>query len=363
MTAKVAIHTLGCRANQYDSDSLQSKLASMGFSVVGFEKAADCYLVNTCTVTADADSEARRFIRKAHRQNPDAKIIVTGCYAQMAQSEIAKIEGVTHVVGNSRKEEIVREMQNLAAIGYHEVVLTGIHIGSYGRELSPKTDLYSLMRLIEKTRPVEQVRLSTLDPDEVSKEMIDLMAASAIFSPHLHIAIQNGDDAILRKMRRRHTTRELIALTGYASQKIADLGLGADIITGFPEETEKEHQTTKNLLQELPLTYLHVFPYSERKGTAAAGYDGSVPVPARKGRPLELIALGAQKKEKFWKTQIGKTRRFIVEERGGTTDNFIPLWIAKTGLQKGSGGFVVLENIEKGRMVGKWTSQPMKKSA
>lgn len=439
MNRTAAFQTLGCRANQSDSDSLEMRLRARGFRIVPFEERADCYVINTCTVTDAADRTARYWIRRAHRQNPQAKIIITGCYAQMNPEELKQMEGVTYVAGNTEKEkiadrialswggirqrrtmkpfptvsfgdgfaplglamtkrrsrayvkiqdgcnfrcsfciipfargasrsrpipEIVAEMKMLGAGGYNEIILTGIHIGSYGRDLAPRQTLMDLLLELDRQKPVRQVRISTLDPDEISEAMIDLIAGSGLFLPHLHTAIQSGDDAILRKMRRRHTTEALLKTVGYASKKISDLGFGADIIAGFPSETGAQHAATKKLLDNLPLTYLHVFPYSERRGTAAADYAEAVPVSDRRERAKELIAIGEKKRQVFWASQIGKTRRVIFEaDRKGTTDNFIPLALPDSTAPKGSAGFALLEEIVKGGVLGRCSSQTMKKSA
>lgn len=472
MTQRVAIHTLGCRANQYDSESLGEQLIHKGYQIVSFTEIADIYLVNTCTVTRRADNEARRLIRKARRLSPAAKIIATGCYAQVAPEELSKESGVDYVVGNDRKGEllalitrfsnegtrlpepvfektpldlgrppnrglasrrsqllhppiggerlrdaflkqdpekqvpslenplhqgtslrrsrayvkiqdgcnfrcsfciipfargasrsrlitdIVEEIRQLKECGYHEVVLTGIHIGSYGWDLKPRQTLLDLMKALEKNKPIDRIRLSTLDPDEVSEEMIDLLGESDLFCPHLHMAIQSGEDIILKKMRRRHTTKQLQQMANRAFRRVRDLGFGADIITGFPGETEKHHATTHRLLEDLPLTYLHVFPYSEREGTSAATMEGKVPVAIRKERAAELIELGDQKKKAFWKSQVRKKKRVILEDRmegpcqKGITDNFIPLWIPDLQERKGLLKNILLDRLENGKVMG-----------
>lgn len=422
MKRRAAVLTLGCRANQSDGESLEGILSAHGVELVSFDEVADVYVVNSCTVTADADKEARRLIRKAARQNPNALKIVTGCYAQVSPAELAAMPEVDLVVGNSDKArlagiilesmpkpppsgalerggfsadfhnkrsrayvkiqdgcdfrcsfciipfargksrsrpipEIIAEIRSLADKGYCEVVLTGIHIGSFGWDQKPKQTFFDLMLALEMARPIGRIRLSTLDPDEVRREMIELMAEGDLFCPHLHMAIQSGEDSILRRMRRRHTTAQLRDIAGYASGKIPGLGLGADLIAGFPGETEEQHETTRNLLAELPLTYLHVFPYSERKGTAAAEYSEPVPVGERKRRTRELIALGREKKRLFWESQIGLRRKVVLEEtveggyQKGTTDNFIPLWISGSDRPRGMLQKVALQRFDRGRVV------------
>lgn len=419
MSKKVAIQTLGCRANQSDGESLETELRRAGFEMVPFEERADCYIINSCTVTAEADKEARRLIRKAFRQNENSLKIVTGCYVQVAPEELSNMKEIDYLVpnteknriaeiifthfpptdfggltphpaeekirsrayvkiqdgcnfrcsfciipfarGNSRSRtipEIICEIQDLSRKGYHEVVLTGIHIGSYGWDQKPKQTFFDLMLALEMVKPIGRIRLSTLDPDEVSKEMIDLIAASDFFCPHLHIAIQSGEDEILERMRRRHKTTELLEITRYADSKIKNLGLGADVITGFPGESLKQHEATHDLLDALPLAYLHVFPYSERKGTPAVDYPNAVPLEERRGRAKELIDLGGKKKRLFWESQLGMARKVVLEEMGaggyqkGTTDNFIPLWVPETKKSKGSLATVVLQRLERGRIWG-----------
>lgn len=415
---RVALHTLGCRANQSDTETLESRLLQKGFQIVSFEEFAEAYIINTCTVTHSADREARSLLRQAHRRNPLALILATGCYAQVAPEELLEVKGVRYVIGNDRKDqiaeiiakafensliptketakselkrsraylkiqdgcnfrcsfciipfargasrskmipEVLQEIQKLKEAGYQEIILTGIHIGSYGWDLKPKQTLLDLLITLEKEKPIARIRLSTLDPDEVTKPMIDFLAESKIFCPHLHIAIQSGEDQILKKMRRRHTTKELLEITDYASKKIEDLALGADIITGFPGETHKDHTATKKVLSDLYLTYLHLFPYSERKGTAAATYPDSVPVQKRRERSLELIALGEKKRERFFESQIGKRRSAVFEgflgdePQKAITDNFISLRVKNSSAQKGSLREVVIQTIENGKVFG-----------
>lgn len=254
---RVAIHTLGCRANQYDSNRLASR----------------------------------------SREIP----------------------------------EVLEEIRELEKAGVREAVLTGIHIGSYGRDLKPRQTLFDLMLALEKVGPALRIRLSTLDPDEVSGEILSMIA---------------GNDF-----------------------KIPDVSLGADVIAGFPSETREDHQATRELLESLPLAYLHVFPYSERKGTSAADFPLQVPAGLRRERALEVMEVGWRKKRLFWESQIGKVRACVAEEgregplRRATTDNFIPVWTDDGGESAGSLVFAQLEEADEGRVLGKCRYPQMKKSA
>lgn len=406
---KVAIHTLGCKANQYDGEKLAGQLWDAGFQIVPYEERADAYIVNSCTVTAGADAEARMLLRQAQSRNPKALVIATGCYATVAPEELKAVEGVTHVVPNDDKctivnllkfqfprqrrgktlaanskrtrnrsrafvkiqdgcnfrcsfcvipfargpsqsvpiPQIIQEIQELAAQGYHEVVLTGIHIGSYGWDLKPRIILYDLMEALAKVRPIDRIRLSTLDPDEVSRQMIDLIAEEPLFCPHLHLAIQSGVDGILKKMRRRHTLAHLESIVTYATRKITDLLVGADLISGFPGEQEKDHEATMELIERHPIFHLHVFPFSVRRGTYATSLSDQVPIALRRIRARQLTGLGQKKRAQFYQGQMGKKRQVIFEEGlRATTDNYIRLTVANTGSRSGSLGWVRIDRTE-----------------
>src|SRR5437764_9153310 len=323
---RIAITTLGCKINQYDSAVIQSRLEEK-HSFVPFDDEADCYIINTCTVTDRADWEARQLVRRARRLSPLAKGLVTGCYAQVNPTDVARVPGVNYVVGRNRLDElldfveqpvasddvkvavsdvkrergvpvlgtralpghtraflkiqegcnysctyciiptarglsrsvppreVMEQVRQLADAGYTEIVLTGIHLGGYGHELSPKTDLTSLLEMIEESRLIPRVRLSSLHPHEAPDELLDLMAASDIVCPHLHICAQAGDDGILNRMRRNYHTAYYGELLIKLRQRLPGAAIGSDIIVGFPGETDETFERSIEYFALLPLTY------------------------------------------------------------------------------------------------------------
>lgn len=400
---RIAITTLGCKINQYDSAVIQSRLGST-HSFVPFDAEADCYLINTCTVTDRADWEAHQLVRRARRLNPAAKVLVTGCYAQVSPAEVAAVPGVDFVVGLNRLEDLLRfvegpagsapavavsdvkrergvavlgtralpghtraflkiqegcnytctyciiptarglsrsvpprevlaQVRELAGAGYQEIVLTGIHLGGYGHDLQPKIDLTSLVETIAGSGSIARLRLSSLDPREVPDRLLDVMATSNVVCPHLHICAQAGDDDILKQMRRNYDTAYYRALLERVRLRLPEAALGSDIIVGFPGETDAQFEASLAYFASLPLTYFHVFPYSPRRGTAAAELAARVPGPVKKQRARRMRELGAEKKERFCSSFLGRRLAVLVEDkldsrsglRRGFTRNYLPV--------------------------------------
>ena len=426
---KIAITTLGCKINQYDSAVIQSRLQDR-HSFVPFEDAADCYIINTCTVTDRADWEARQLARRAKRANVGAKIIVTGCYAQVSPAEIARVPQVDYVVGLNRLDDLLRfvetprvgdaaciavsdvkkergvpvlgtralpghtraflkiqegcnyscsyciipnargwsrsvtprevmeQVRALADEGYHEIVLTGIHLGGYGQELIPKTDLTSLVEMIAGSGVISRLRLSSLDPREVPDRLLDVMAGAEVICDHLHICAQAGDDWILKQMRRNYDTTYYRELLSKVRARLPDAALGSDIIVGFPGETDERFDGSLEYFAALPLTYFHVFPYSERRGTAAVSLPGQISPAAKKSRARRMRELGAQKNRDFCSGFLGRVVTVLVEEKidkatgsyRGFCRNYLPVTL--------SGGVanhevaVRLEGMQNGRLIG-----------
>ncbi|MDP2852861.1 MAG: tRNA (N(6)-L-threonylcarbamoyladenosine(37)-C(2))-methylthiotransferase MtaB [Smithellaceae bacterium] len=396
MKLKVGLTTLGCKVNQCDSAALARDLQSADFAIVPFKAFADAYIINTCTVTAFADFQARQLIRRAMRANPRARIIVTGCYAQTQAQALAGIDGVTFVVGNDQKHQIPGLLSNEALDGqkiiasdiflqkqfpstpasslagrtraffkiqdgcnafcsycivpfargksrslpvsnvltgvqdflrqdYQEIVLTGIHLGYYGHDLQPQTDLTRTLETILSQNPNVRFRLSSIEPNEISDELLSLFGKHENLCPHLHIPLQSGDDSILKMMKRQYDTSFYRALIEKVAKTVSDIAIGIDVMVGFPGEGEKEFGHTLKLLEELPAAYLHVFPYSERPGTAALAIQPKVPEKIKKERAAILRELGMKKRETFSLRFPGKTLPVLVEQ---TRDK-------KTGLPKG----------------------------
>jgi threonylcarbamoyladenosine tRNA methylthiotransferase MtaB len=391
---RVAITTLGCKANQYDSAVLTASCQQSGWDVVPFHADADAYIVNTCTVTRRADVESRQLLRRARRRNPEAMLIATGCYAEVAADELQAVEGVTHVIGTSHRHDVLRVLHeawggdavdtqqlvppthrvrpflkiqdgcdlyctyciiprarghqrswpvtdvlaHLAAYhdaGYDEAVLTGIHIGTYGRDLDPLCRLTDLLRVIIKRRPIAKVRVSSIDPHEVTDEMIDLFAASDVLCPHLHICIQSGSDRTLKRMARLYRRRVVDDVMDKLAQRIPHVAIGTDMIVGFPGETDADFVESCDVVANSPLSYAHVFPYSARKGTPATKLPDAVPPPLMAERASKLRAIADQKRAAFYRAQVGQCTEAIPEGRrdrqtGKTramTPHYIPVLI------------------------------------
>lgn len=403
---RIAITTLGCKINQYDSAVIQSRLGEK-HSFVPFEQQADCYIINTCTVTDRADWEARQLIRRAKRLSPEAKVLVTGCYAQVNPKEVAQVDGVDFVVGLNRlddllrfvdlpvpiieeriavgdvkrergvpvlgtralpghtraflkiqegcnysctyciiptarglsrsvaPDEVLRQIRTLADAGFVEIVLTGIHLGSYGQDLAPKTDLASLLEKIAASRLIARLRLSSLDPREVPGHLLELIADSDVICPHLHICAQGGCDRILKQMRRNYDTAYYRELLFKVRAKLPEAALGSDIIVGFPGETDDEFEQSLEFFASLPLTYFHVFPFSVRRGTPAATLADQVPTAVKKVRAAKMRELGARKKEAFYRRFVGRRVSVLIEAKvdrmarchRGFSRNYVPVLI------------------------------------
>jgi threonylcarbamoyladenosine tRNA methylthiotransferase MtaB len=380
---RVAIATLGCKLNQYDSAVIEDRLRSAGYTVVPFPAQADAYIVNSCTVTNQADAESRRLARRARRLNPHARVVMTGCYAQVSSQKISCMPEVDYVVGLGRLDDLLRAVKGevekekvfvsnlrkaeqvdtlgtltfssqtraflkiqegcdlfctfcivpfsrgksrsvsprivleqldlLAERGFQEVVLTGIHLGSYGSDLDPSVDLTWLLETIEERRPVPRVRLSSLDPHEINEKMIRLVAQAEVLCPHFHIPLQSGDNRILQRMRRHYDT----VLAGEVLVMIRELlphaAIGTDLIVGFPGEGEEEFAQGYAFIEETPLTYFHVFPYSPRSGTTAAKFSHKVPPAVIAERARQVRKLGEQKKADFCRRFVGHTLPVLFE--------------------------------------------------
>jgi len=412
------IEQFGCRATQADAAAIGRQLIERGYAASADANTADVIVVNTCTVTAAADLQARQSIRTIHRENPGARVIVTGCYAQRAPEEIAALEGVSWVVGNSHKPEIprliqemgqatpgvstpaprqgfvriskmaggalsldrtpvgiltgdiqeqrellvapveageaghtrpvlkiqdgcnkrcsycvipqvrgrsrslaprivVEEIRKLCDGGAREVVLSGIDLGNYGRDLAPHAALGELLRRILDETAVERLRVSSVEPMDVTEDLIAIFASSERMARHFHMPMQSGSDRILAAMHRWYRAEHYARRAELVRQWLPDAAIGADVIAGFPGETEEDHQATLSLVERLPLTYLHVFSFSSRPGTAAADLGNQVPEQVIARRARELRALGGKKKAAFQTAQTGRTLRALTLNRSG----------------------------------------------
>ncbi|CAG5081136.1 tRNA (N(6)-L-threonylcarbamoyladenosine(37)-C(2))-methylthiotransferase MtaB [Parvicella tangerina] len=366
-----AYYTLGCKLNFSETSTISQSLAKEGFAKIPFEDGADVYVINTCSVTEQANKKCRSIVRKALSYNPDAFIAVIGCYAQLKPKEIAEIEGVDVVLGANEKfnitdylgdlskheettvknEEIkhtkefvpgysigdrtrsflkvqdgcnyfcafctiplargrgrnasvtetVQKAKELAKTNVKEVVLTGVNIGDFG--YGTDENFLDLIKELDRIEGIERFRISSIEPNLLSDEIIEFVANSKRFVPHFHIPLQSGSDKLLEKMRRRYDTDLYRSRIAKIKQLMPDCCIGVDVIVGFPGETDEEFQKTYDLLHELPISYLHVFTYSERPNTTAIRMDGVVPVHVRKERNKKLSILSSKKKRAFYESQ------------------------------------------------------------
>jgi threonylcarbamoyladenosine tRNA methylthiotransferase MtaB len=378
---RVFVHSFGCRASQADGAGIRSALAPDGFSASASETDADLVVLNTCTVTTGADGDARQAIRRVRRNNPAAKILVTGCYAQRAPEEIASIDGVTWVVGNSHKdriaelianewdsceeyhgrifasdiaqqrqfssapvvssyadrtrptlkvqdgcsnkcsfciipdvrgrsrsaslESVLHQMSTLAD-QYAEVVISGINLGRWGRDLPGNMRFTDLVRIILEDTGVKRLRISSVEPMDWSAELLKVMSDEPRLAQHIHLPLQSGSDSVLKRMYRKYRVRHYASRLELAHRLMPDAAIGADVMTGFPRETDAEFQETVDFIRDQPFTYLHVFTYSERPGTAAAEYPDAVPVAVRRERTNILRNLSDEKNATFRQRMLGR---------------------------------------------------------
>lgn len=393
------VHNFGCRATQADGAALEGMLRKQGLESVSETAGADLVILNTCTVTATADDEMRQVTRRVHRENPGARILVTGCYAQRAPEQLAALPGVHWVIGNSHKiqipeligmeedggapfhsqihvgdifshqeflsapvedasgdrsrpnlkvqdgcnnrcsfcvipsvrgrsrsarpEAVVEQIRGLAT-RYREVVLSGINLGRWGRDLDFRFRFTDLLRRVLDETPIERLRLSSVEPMDFSDDLLRLIADSPRIASHVHAPLQSGSGSVLRRMRRKYRPRHYEDRIRKAREWMPLAAIGADVMTGFPGETEAEFEESRRFIESLPFTYLHVFTYSERPGTEAAAHD-QIPMPARKQRTRILRELAAEKNLAFRNRLVGTTISAVTLDQPGTamSENYI----------------------------------------
>lgn len=389
---KISILTLGCKVNQTESAMIEGNLRKHGISIVSLYEHPDYCVVNTCTVTAKSDYKSRQLIRRAFKAG--AKVLVTGCYSELKPDEVRKMVGVHEIVKNSDKlqiikmltnntksyslcyfgrsrpyikvqdgcnnactycivqkargrsrsvevSEVVRQAVEFESEGYNEIVLTGIHLGVYGIDLIPKKNLSNLIRtLLDKTK-IPRIRLSSLDVNEIDDEIIELLQEIRLCK-HVHIPVQSGDNNILKRMHRKYTTDDYKTVINKIKTKITDISIGTDVIVGFPGEGEKEFKNTKTFLDSLPLTYMHIFPFSSRPNTVASQIPMHVSSSVKKERVNELKVLHTKKKQAYLNSQIHKILDIIIEEQGnetysvGTSSNYLKVKVYENWYPKKS---------------------------
>jgi len=439
MSRGVAIETLGCKVNTFESELILESLKARGWRVARGGEPADLYIVNTCTVTREADRQARQAVRRLIRRNPEAMVVVTGCYAQMDGAACGRIPGVDLVLGNDRKldlasylpdleagrlprvlvgdlnehvslpEQILtgfeaktrafvqvqqgcdqgctfciihrargpsrslpmtrvqRQVERLVLNGYREIVICGVDLGAYGADLvaadgAARTDLTTLLKGLAGL-PLEEefrIRLSSIDPAHISDGLIELLAAHPVLCPHLHLSLQSGNPLILKRMKRRCSPAQVYERVARLREAIPELVLSADLMVGFPTETEQQYRDTEELVRALDIAYPHVFPYSERDGTPAARIpaDRQVPVLVRKARAARLKEVGRQVRARIFRDRLGTTVRALVE--GGAAPvwrargpDYLPIDLLGAGLEPRPGGFInaIIEDFDHDRLV------------
>ncbi len=403
MQKSAAFYTLGCKLNFSETSTIARNLVQGGYQTVEFDQKADVYVINTCSVTQNADNECKRIVKKALKANPEGFVVVVGCYAQLKPEEIAELPGVDLVLGAKEKfnivsflssldkadqaqvhsceieeadfyesaysigdrtraflkvqdgcdyvctyctiplargisrsdsvQNILNKAQEISDQGIQEIVLTGVNIGDYGKgEFGNKKHENTFMELCDRLdaeTSVHRLRISSIEPNLLKNELIDFTSTSQRFVPHFHVPLQSGSDNILKKMKRRY-------LTGLYKERVAKIKevmphacIGVDVIVGFPGETHEEFLKTYNFLNELDISYLHVFTYSERDDTEAIHFDGVVPMSERKKRNKMLRILSEKKRMAFYKSQLGSTRKVVWESDNkngmmhGFTENYV----------------------------------------
>ena len=403
-TKSVAFHTLGCKLNFAETSTIARQLTDAGYEKVSFDNPANVFVINTCSVTDNADKECKLIVKRAQKANPEGLVVVIGCYAQLKPEEISGIDGVDLVLGAKEKfnilsylddleksesnaevhsceieeadffigsysigdrtraflkvqdgcdykctyctiplargisrsdtmQNVIDNAKEIASQDIKEIVLTGVNIGDYGKgEFGNKKHEHTFLELVtelNKVDGIERIRISSIEPNLLKDETIELVSKSDSFVPHFHIPLQSGSDEILKKMKRRYLTQLYKNRVAKIREVMPDACIGVDVIVGFPGETEEEFLKTYNFLNELPISYLHVFTYSERQNTEAADMQGVVPVSERKKRNKMLRILSEKKKMAFYQTQLGKVLPVLWEHENkdglmfGYTENYV----------------------------------------
>ncbi|MFP3982526.1 MAG: tRNA (N(6)-L-threonylcarbamoyladenosine(37)-C(2))-methylthiotransferase MtaB [Desulfurivibrionaceae bacterium] len=430
---KASVVTLGCKVNQFESASFETSLAAAGVELVTFPGEADLYIINSCAVTAKAGAQSRQLVRRALKVNPSARVIITGCYAQVDSAALLEITDYEAcIVGNSYKdqlvdialsedccdlemylgdirevssicslpvrrfegrtraflrlqdgcdnfcsycvvpytrgrsrslpsEEAVRQLEVLVEENYREVVLTGIHVGMYGHDLAEPLPLVVLLEKLLETAPSTRFRLSSLEPVEVDEKILALIRDRRNFMPHLHIPLQSGDQNILQKMNRKYSPAFYKEVAARIRSFLPEAAIGVDVLVGFPGEDGAAFLNTYSLLEALPVSYLHVFPYSKRPGTLAATMGNQVEPMVIRERTALLRELGLRKKREFYNSFLGEVREVLVEGetdreegfRQGFTDNYIPVIFEATSGLVNQVVPVLLESLQGDKVVGR----------
>ncbi|MBE0466138.1 MAG: tRNA (N(6)-L-threonylcarbamoyladenosine(37)-C(2))-methylthiotransferase MtaB [Candidatus Desulforudis sp.] len=425
----VAFHTLGCKVNQYETQGLAALFRERGYQVVPFEERADVYVVNTCTVTHIGDRKSRQVVRRAVRNNPDALVLVTGCYAQVSPAEVSGIPGVDLVIGTTGRERIVdlveeasrgrrpvlavedvekapgfeelpgvddqggrtrafikvqegcrdfctycivpyargplrsRPSETVLALaarlvdeGHRELVLTGINLGAYGCDLGDQ-NLAGLVRRLARIRGLLRLRLSSVEPHEITPELVEAVAENPVCCPHFHIPLQSGSDTVLDRMGRRYSTADYASLLELIRARVPEVAVTTDVMVGFPGETDAEHRDSLACVRRLEFTGLHVFVFSPRRGTPAASSPGQIPYRAKQERSREMLALDRELRHRFYSRYRGRKVEVLVETvadgvASGYTRNYLRTFFKTDSELVGQVVELYVEGAERGNLRG-----------
>jgi len=407
---KISILTLGCKVNQAESSLIEGALKSNGNEIVDIVEKPDVCIVNTCTVTAKSDYQSRQLIRRAYRAG--ARVFVTGCYSELNKESVQSMKGVEAIVNNTNKLSIISKLSNktidafscfptasksrfflkiqdgcnysctyctipkargasksiipdivvrqageAVSSGYNEIVLTGIHLGTYGIDLKPKVKLSELIKTILKQTTIMRIRLSSIEVSEIDDELLNLLADKRICN-HLHIPLQSGDNRILKLMNRTYNSGQFSFKIKGISKRMPGISIGTDVIVGFPGEGDTEFQSTYTLLEHLPISYMHVFPFSSRQGTVASQMPDNTPSRTKKERAQRLAALNSRKKALYMEEQTGKAIDVLIEEGNmdgtcsGTTSNYLKVIVPTNQHSRGSLITVRIQGVQSGKLIG-----------
>lgn len=423
---KVAFHTLGCKVNQHDSAIMAALFQDAGYTIVDFNDKADVYVVNTCTVTHLSDRKSRQMIRRAAGENPDATVVVCGCYAQTAKNELEALDEVDLIIGTNERhrvveaveefranhvktaympdddelfvyedlphervsgmtrayvkvqegcdqfcayciipyargplrsrseEDTIAEINMLVDKGYKEVILTGIHLGAYGRGVKDQTcDLTGLCRRILDETKIERLRLGSLEGIEVTEELIDMIATNPRMAQHLHLPLQSGCDRTLEAMRRPYDSEAFRDMMRSIRQRVPDIAITTDLMVGFPDETEEDFKESLVFCNDIAFANMHIFKYSMRGGTPAAAMTGQIDPQIKERRAKQMADVAQKNKHEYEQRFVGKTLRILVEEQNkeglwtGHSSNYLFVAFPGEGIQ--SGDFVDVKLTEAGK--------------
>lgn len=424
---RVAFYTLGCKVNQYETESIKNQLLKKGYTEAAFEEEAEIYIVNSCTVTSVADRKTRNMLRRAKKMNPKGIVIVTGCYAQTNSKELLEMKEIDYVIGNTdknaivnfiedienrtmekvknhnifldneyteyefatlremsrayvkiqdgcnnfcsyckipfargksrsrKKDNVLKEIEKLVEEGFKEIILIGINLGAYGEDLDEGENFESLLKAILKIDGLLRVRIGSVYPDKISDEFIDMFENEKLM-PHLHISLQSCDDEVLKRMRRKYGSSLIEERLLKLKEKVKNIEYTADVIVGFPGETEKMFQNSYNLIKKIGFSGIHIFQYSDRENTLASSFTDKIDAKVKKERADRLEALKVEMATKEREKYIGKHLNVLLEEKVdgylyGYSENYLRVKIKDKGIKLNSVIGIKINSLEKEMLV------------